>query len=330
MNTKKFVLIVSLLMLVTLVAPASHSIEIRANQTAGNILTYRLSISSSNATITACDKTATIVQVQAGFTEISRLGYSIVSIGADAFEDCVNLTALTLPNTIENIGVRAFWGSKIKSVTLPASLTTTSSYGDEGPFANTPLEEVTFADGTKEIPSNVLLGTENVTKINDGNGVCVLPNTIEKIGYRAFWGTKIKSVTLPASLTTTVSYGDEGPFANTPLEEVIFADGTKEIPSDVLLGAENVTKINDDNGVCVLPDTIEKIGLRAFWDTKIKSVTLPASLTTTVSSGGDEGQGPFANTPLEEVIFADGTKEIPAYILLGAENVTKINDDNGV
>jgi hypothetical protein len=48
-------------------------------------------------------------------------------------------------------------------------------------------------------------------------------------------------------------------------------------------------------------------------------------LTTTVSSGGDEGQGPFANTLLEAVIFADGTKEIPAYVLLGAENVINVN-----
>ena len=49
--------------------------------------------------------------------------YIVTKLADNAFQGCVNLTSVTLPNTITEIGLNAFYGCrKLSSITLPNSL----------------------------------------------------------------------------------------------------------------------------------------------------------------------------------------------------------------
>lgn len=48
---------------------------------------------------------------------------SVTTIGDEAFLSCNNITAITIPNSVTSIGDRAFSGCKLSSITIPESVT---------------------------------------------------------------------------------------------------------------------------------------------------------------------------------------------------------------
>ena len=49
--------------------------------------------------------------------------YQVTSIDCDAFENCLNVSSITIPNSITSIGDRAFKNCKNPSLTIPSSIT---------------------------------------------------------------------------------------------------------------------------------------------------------------------------------------------------------------
>ena len=58
---------------------------------------------------------------------------NVISIGENAFDECVGLTSITIPNSVINIGEDAFCGCEgLTSVTIPNSVTSIGDYAFEG------------------------------------------------------------------------------------------------------------------------------------------------------------------------------------------------------
>jgi len=83
-------------------------------------------------------------------------GLPVIAIGEGAFDGCLELERILLPETIETIGARAFAGcSRIRELQMPASL---ANLGQEA-FADCPaLESIVFAGNAPSLPANGLLG----------------------------------------------------------------------------------------------------------------------------------------------------------------------------
>ncbi|MEG2200845.1 MAG: leucine-rich repeat protein [Raoultibacter sp.] len=66
--------------------------------------------------------------------QLSGVSYAVSALAPSAFENQTALTAITLPNSLTNIGSRAFAGTGLAALDIPASITT---IGDQA-FANCP------------------------------------------------------------------------------------------------------------------------------------------------------------------------------------------------
>lgn len=95
--------------------------------------------------------------------------YIVTVIKAGAFDNCTEIKSVTLPSTIEEVGISAFRNSGLTSFTFPQSLTA--------------------------IPSGLFCGCKNLTSIS-------IPNTITKIGTFAFDRSGLTSISLPSSIDT--------------------------------------------------------------------------------------------------------------------------------
>ena len=97
-------------------------------------------------------------------------GLPVTCIGDTAFNHCVNMTSIAIPNSVTTIGAYAFLDcAKLTSVSLPSSVTT---IGDRA-----------FAD------------CFHLTSLT-------LPDSITAIGQLAFDVTSLTNVTLPSRVTT--------------------------------------------------------------------------------------------------------------------------------
>ena len=117
-------------------------------------------------------------------------GLSVTEIGGEAFYQNKNITSVTLPKTLEVVGMNSFFGcSSLVSLTLPENL--------EG------IWEGAFSYCTS-LPS------------------ITLPKTLTQIGYMAFSNCKsLKHIEIPASVNV---WGDDS-FIDSGLESVELENG---------------------------------------------------------------------------------------------------------
>lgn len=89
--------------------------------------------------------------------------YKVTSIGNSAFEGCVDITSVSLPNTLTNIGNGAFWQcSSLKSVYIPDGVKTIG----EGAFHNCfNLVSVFIPSSVTSIGSSAFGNCNNLTQV---------------------------------------------------------------------------------------------------------------------------------------------------------------------
>ena len=119
------------------------------------------------------------------------------------------LKSITLPNSIETIGVKAFYGTPLTQIVIPDSVT----YIGAGAFENCKnLESVKLSKNTKHIDISAFADTA-ITSIEIPNsinyieakafrntrlsGKLVIPDSIWEIHSGAFLGTQITEVSIP-------------------------------------------------------------------------------------------------------------------------------------
>ena len=147
--------------------------------------------------------------------------YSVTSIGVNAFSGNF-LASVTIPDSVTSIGVNAFAGNGLTSVTIPDSVTSIEAYT----FANNALASVT------------------------------IPKTVETIGYGSFGGNRLTSVTIPDSVA---SIGDYAFFSNV-LTSVAFLGDFGAFSLDIFTLNVDLTSITYCQGAAGWPQTFTPAG----------------------------------------------------------------------
>ena len=149
----------------------------------------------------------------------------VKEIGTEAFYNCRDLAAVTLPDTVEIIGERAFAYTGISSVTIPDSVTQIK-YAAFGACES--LTEITIPESVTVLESRAFAYCTGLEKAYVKADVTdlkarVFYNSVESYGGNIYTNTSLTEVYLPATLQKIHS---EALFGNA-ISDIYFA-GTEE------------------------------------------------------------------------------------------------------
>ena len=209
-------------------------------------------------TIKECDKNATNITIpsQIDGYPVTRIDGSIFDDGA-GFKECTKLVSVTLPSSIKEIGLYAFYNcTSLKSITIPSGVTTIEYDTFDG---CTSLTNVTLPSTVTNIESDAFRNCSSLQNIT-------LPSKLTNLGGGAFYGCiKLQSITVPSGVTD-LRYGT---FENcTSLITVNLPSEMTGFSNNVFAGCTSLTSIT-------LPKKLINIGGSAFDGcTKLNSVVI--------------------------------------------------------
>ena len=186
-----------------------------------------------------------------------------------------NIEKVVLPETIEFIGEKAFYGSRVSYVEFPKSLKTIGDYAfyDCGSLTTLTLPKgleilgnnsfgscnlltsVILQEGLKNIGENAFSWCSSLTSVT-------FPNGLETIGENAFSVSNLTSITLPQSLK---SIGDSAFLSCRLLSLVTLPEGLNSIGGGAFANCSSLTSI-------VIPTSVDSIGYEAFSNCKILTI----------------------------------------------------------
>ena len=231
------------------------------------------------------------------FSGCSELEYVLLpdgleSIGNECFYNCSDLTGITIPRTVVEIGDKAFKGTGLKRVLLPAGLMTLGAKAfDDTPLtvldlpaetqiANNDLgtmkklEEITVEDGSRYYTCEDGLLYDNSGYVllfcpMARRGTLNVPDDVTEIGRSAFAGSALSGIRLPASLSRLGEYA----FSGSSLVNVVLPEGVTTIPTGAFSDCSQLTSI-------ALPDGLTLIGESAFENcSNLRAIDLPTGVT---------------------------------------------------
>ena len=234
-------------------------------------------------------------------------GVPITGINGFAFDECKNLTSVTIPDSVKSIRNYAFMRSGMTEINLPESIEDLSTYTFEGSAwleakrAENPLVivnhilidgrackgEVVIPEGVKKIASFSFVDCDAMTSVS-------IPDSVREIGESAFASCdKLTDLTIPAGITAVSDYlfTDCKGLTSVTIPENITSIGerafagcvnirTAELPGSLTEIGEAAFQHCYALREITIPASVEKIGNYAFEHCGLTSFTLPSTVRT--------------------------------------------------
>ena len=197
------------------------------------------------------------IKVEKGVTSISEGAFACMNWeNSKPFAYTQSISDISLPDTIEQIGEKAFWGVRCSSLTVPKSVKNWS----EGFLNAASIDTVVFEDGIQQICK---IGQNTVKKF-------VLPSSITTISERAFLGSRLlETVNLPYGITDIPTMAFSG---CQKLKNIEIPASVTQIGQEAFDGCNALTSIT-------IPSGVTTISYRAFSECEnLKSITIPISV----------------------------------------------------
>ena len=231
-------------------------------------------------------------------------GYKVTSIGDKAFQGCITLKSVEIPETVNHIGSGAFRGcTSLTKVTFHGTVENVPINAFENtPWASGQSEEFVIAGKTLllryngsasevTVPSSVQIIAHDAFAHNDYIQKVILPEGLIEIGDNAFVHcNNLRKINFPS----TLSYVGIGAFdgtlwlrnrsgefvhANKILVAYNGEGGYVSVPEGMTSLGSGAFMSNDKIIAVLLPDTIKTVNEAAFGESKsLKIVVIPSSV----------------------------------------------------
>lgn len=150
---------------------------------------FTYEVVGGNATVTGCD--GGDGTCPANIVIPSTLGgATVTAIGTRAFDGIPTITALTIPNTVTEIGSSAFEYAQITTLVIPDSVISIGSTA----FYSMALTSLTLGSSLTTIGGDAFAYSSLTT--------LVIPNSVTTISSTAFYDNNLTSLTLGNQVTT--------------------------------------------------------------------------------------------------------------------------------
>lgn len=197
----------------------------------------------------------------------------ITRIGSCAFDQCINLADVSIPDTVTTIGNNSFQlcGS-LTSISFPNSLKTI----EHSVFFGSGLTSVTVPDSVTRIDNSAFSGCGGLISAKLGNG-------IQKIDEYLFTeDSKLTSLTIPKNVTEIAPNA----FSYTGIKKFSVANGNTAFSAEdgVLYNAAKTSIVcypPQGNVNYIIPKTVGTVDLSLFWKTSIETIRISSSTTVT-------------------------------------------------
>ena len=255
--------------------------------------------------------------------------------GYGNFEDN-QIVNLKLPANIQEIPGNTFRNNKLTSFKIPASLRKI----DTGAFTNNELTNVDFSEAHNLYIGQVAFHNNKLTKLNlptgagltfnqdcysnMDNGIfsnnktlteVTLPQDMTTVPSCFLKGSRVKSITIPASVTTIgeQAFASSGLSEDQKLTNLTFAPGSRLTTiGRYAFDGQRLTTVD-------LPNTVTTIGDGAFGYNKLTSITLSESLT-------ELSGWVFANNKLTGVLLPNSITTIDQNAFYGNVGVPSVGN----
>ena len=182
--------------------------------------------------------------------DLDGTGTPITTIGANAFQNKMALTSITIPETVTSIGEYAFAGcTALQTIDLSNSQIT--SIPDRAFQGNLALTSITIPDTVISIGQYAFNGCTNLLNVNLSE-----TSQLQTIGNYAFQNcSSLTTITIPETVTSIGSRAFSG---CSSLQSVDFNNcQTTTIPDSAFSGCSSLTTIT-------IPETVTSIRISAF------------------------------------------------------------------
>lgn len=258
-------------------------------------------------------------------------GKKVVAIGDRAFSECVNITSVSIPETIKKIGARVFYGcTGLTSIRIPSSVTEVGAqvfykasnlstvYYESNYYPSAMYGDNLFL----KLPhiKNIVLNMETIPWTafynHDNFENVVIGNRVKEIYDRAFSGCiGLTSIYIPDNVKSIGS----GVFENCKgIKTVKISNSITEISHLTFSGCVGLTGFN-------IPNSVTSIGSNAFSGCSgLTSIVIPNSVTSIESNAFSDCTG------LTRVAIPDSITSISSNLFSGCNELTAIEIPDSV
>ena len=261
----------------------------------------------------------------------------VTGICSKAFYCCSQMTAVTIPDTVDEIDYEAFaYCRNLSKVTLPSSI---RNIAESSFYRCEKLTEITIPDRVTAIEEDAFAYCYVLTTVNIGKGVSSIHSTAFDYCYQ------LAEVVIAAE-NSHYSVDEHGVLFNKERTVLISAliseiSGIYEIPDGVAQINEDAFNNCDNLTAVIMPDSVTELGASAFaYCSALSTVTLSKSLSAIndytfysceslssvtipegVASIGDKAFGYCDD--LTELNLPDNITAIGEYAFMRCENLTE-------